>query len=100
MAYAGLRWHWSPRVWDPQAARSNLQVKFSSPSLPPWLSWDEKGTLSGTPPQDAQSCDVTVEARVSLFSLGPRSVFLRRLCSLIIKTPDVFSSTRTAEKKS
>lgn len=82
VAYAGLRWQWSPRVWDPQASRSNLPVQFSSPGLPSWLAWDDKGTLSGVPPQDAQSCDVTVEARVSLcfcfflFSAGALDSFV------------------------
>ncbi|EIW85102.1 hypothetical protein CONPUDRAFT_79784 [Coniophora puteana RWD-64-598 SS2] len=62
VAYVGLRWSWTPRIWDPQASRSNLVVQYSSPSLPPWLSWEDD-TLSGTPPPDAESCDITVEAR-------------------------------------
>ncbi|KAH7929714.1 hypothetical protein BV22DRAFT_1056231 [Leucogyrophana mollusca] len=62
VAYVGLRWSWTPRIWDPQASRSNLVVAYSSPSLPSWLSWDED-VLSGTPPHDAESCDITVEAR-------------------------------------
>lgn len=63
VAYIGLRWSWTPRIWDPQASRTNLPVQYSSPSLPPWLSW-ENDTLSGIPTPDAQSCDLTVEARV------------------------------------
>ncbi|KAI0721726.1 hypothetical protein C8T65DRAFT_631012 [Cerioporus squamosus] len=62
VAYVGLRWTWTPRIWDPQASRANMPVSFSSPSLPPWLSWKED-SLTGIPPPDAQSCDVTVEAR-------------------------------------
>ncbi|KAH7913761.1 hypothetical protein BJ138DRAFT_1001713 [Hygrophoropsis aurantiaca] len=62
VAYVGLRWSWTPRIWDPQASRSNLVVVYSSPSLPSWLSWDED-VLSGTPPPDAENCDITVEAR-------------------------------------
>ncbi|KAI0709184.1 hypothetical protein C8Q76DRAFT_101609 [Earliella scabrosa] len=62
VAYVGLRWTWTPRIWDPQASRTNMPVSYSSPSLPSWLSWKED-SLTGIPPPDAQSCDVTVEAR-------------------------------------
>ncbi|KAH7889397.1 hypothetical protein F5I97DRAFT_1800618 [Phlebopus sp. FC_14] len=62
VAYVGLRWYWAPRIWDPQASRTNLVVVYSSPSLPSWLSWEDD-ILQGTPPPDAESCDVTVEAR-------------------------------------
>ncbi|KAG0699648.1 hypothetical protein DFH29DRAFT_808728 [Suillus ampliporus] len=62
VAYVGLRWSWAPRIWDPQASRSNLIVTYSSPSLPSWLFWDDD-VLSGTPPPDAESCDITVVAR-------------------------------------
>ncbi|EJD02419.1 uncharacterized protein FOMMEDRAFT_21137 [Fomitiporia mediterranea MF3/22] len=62
VAYIGLRWSWMPRIWDPQASRANIQVQYSSPNLPPWLSWRD-GQLQGIPPPDAQSCEVTVEAR-------------------------------------
>ncbi|KAJ4487815.1 hypothetical protein J3R30DRAFT_3695473 [Lentinula aciculospora] len=65
VAYCGLRWHWKPRVWDPQASWQNIPVFYSSPSLPSWLSW--KGDeLSGTPTPDAQSCDITVIAKFML----------------------------------
>ena len=63
VAYIGLRWSWTPRIWDPQASRANMPVTYTSPNLPSWLSWNED-TLSGIPPPDAESCDVTVEARV------------------------------------
>ena len=72
VAYVGLRWTWTPRIWDPQASRNNLHVAYTSPSLPPWLSWHEDQYLTGVPTPDAQSCDVTVEARVS-----PSGVFLQ-----------------------
>ncbi|KAF8447522.1 hypothetical protein L210DRAFT_3472398 [Boletus edulis BED1] len=62
VAYAGLRWSWAPRIWDPQASRANLQVTFSSPSLPSWLSWEDD-VLQGTPPPDAENCEITVMAR-------------------------------------
>ncbi|KAJ3863484.1 hypothetical protein EV359DRAFT_82338 [Lentinula novae-zelandiae] len=65
VAYCGLRWHWKPRVWDPQASWQNVPVFYSSPSLPSWLSW--KGDeLSGTPMPDAQSCGITVIAKFML----------------------------------
>ncbi|KAJ3775405.1 hypothetical protein FB446DRAFT_408263 [Lentinula raphanica] len=65
VAYCGLRWHWKPRVWDPQASWQNIPVFYSSPSLPSWLSW--KGDeLAGTPTPDAQSCDITVIAKFML----------------------------------
>jgi len=63
VAYVGLRWTWTPRIWDPQASRNNLHVTYTSPSLPLWLSWHEDQYLTGIPTPDAQSCDVTVEAR-------------------------------------
>lgn len=62
VAYVGLRWFWAPRIWDPQAPRTNLNVTYSSPSLPSWLMW-EGDVLQGTPPPDAESCDITVDAR-------------------------------------
>lgn len=68
VAYIGLRWSWTPRIWDPQASRPNLKVSYSSPNLPPWLVWDG-ATLTGIPPPDAQSCDVTVEAHVTVRSI-------------------------------
>ncbi|THH33885.1 hypothetical protein EUX98_g291 [Antrodiella citrinella] len=65
VAYVGLRWSWAPRIWDPQASRSNMPVTYTAPSVPSWLSWKDD-VLSGIPPPDAQNCDVTVEARVGL----------------------------------
>jgi hypothetical protein len=65
VAYCGLRWHWKPRIWDPQASWQNIPVFYSSPILPSWLSW--KGDeLSGVPPPDAQNCDITVIAKFIL----------------------------------
>jgi len=39
-----------------------MPVTYSSVSLPSWLSWKDD-VLSGIPSPDAESCDVTVEAR-------------------------------------
>lgn len=63
VAYVGLRWTWAPRIWDPQASRSNVPVIFTSPNHPSWLTWKDD-QLSGVPPPEAESCDITVEAKV------------------------------------
>jgi hypothetical protein len=63
VAYCGLRWSWTPRVWDPQASWQNVPVEYSSPSLPPWLSWRDD-ELSGVPPHNAESCRITINANV------------------------------------
>jgi hypothetical protein len=63
VAYVGLHWVWAPRIWDPQASRSNVPVKYTSPNLPAWLVWKDD-QLSGIPPPDAENCNITVEARV------------------------------------
>lgn len=65
VAYCGLLWSWSPHVWDPQASWQNIPVKYSSPNLPSWLSWNGD-VLSGVPPPDAQSCRITVIAKFTL----------------------------------
>jgi hypothetical protein len=75
VAYVGLRWSWTPRIWDPQSSKLNLPVKYNSPFLPQWLSWNED-TLSGIPPPGAESCDVTVEAKVSKPFICPVDVGL------------------------
>ncbi|KAG8772775.1 hypothetical protein FRC12_002905 [Ceratobasidium sp. 428] len=63
IAYHGHLWQWAPHVWDPQVSRTNITATFSSPSLPPWLSWND-GVLSGTPGPDALNTDITVIAQV------------------------------------
>jgi hypothetical protein len=65
VAYCGLKWSWTSRIWDPQASWQNVPVEYSSPVLPSWLSWNDD-TLSGTPPLDAESCRITVNAKVCL----------------------------------
>ncbi|KDN44814.1 hypothetical protein RSAG8_05287, partial [Rhizoctonia solani AG-8 WAC10335] len=54
---------WAPHVWDPQLSRANITASFSSPSLPPWLSWNDN-VLNGTPGPDAINTDITVHAKV------------------------------------
>ncbi|KAJ6597093.1 hypothetical protein DFH09DRAFT_1133669 [Mycena vulgaris] len=65
MAYCGLLWKWQPRIWDPQACWQNVHVHYSSPSLPPWLQWKDD-VLSGTPPPNAESCEITTYAKFTL----------------------------------
>ncbi|KAF8993124.1 hypothetical protein BDZ89DRAFT_1150749 [Hymenopellis radicata] len=65
VAYPGLTWKWAPRVWDPQASWPNIPITFSSPYLPSWLSW-ENNVLSGSPPNDAQSCEIRANATYTL----------------------------------
>ncbi|KAF8892463.1 hypothetical protein BD779DRAFT_1436998 [Infundibulicybe gibba] len=65
VAYCGLKWSWTPRVWDPQASWQNIPVQYSSPSLPSWLSWKDD-VLSGVPPPDAESCQITANAQFVL----------------------------------
>ncbi|KAF5358366.1 hypothetical protein D9756_001420 [Leucocoprinus leucothites] len=62
VAYCGLRWSWTPRIWDPQASWQNVPVTYSSPSLPSWLSWKDD-VLSGIPPPDAENCTITADAK-------------------------------------
>jgi hypothetical protein len=63
VAYSGLLWKWQPRIWDPQACWQNVHVQYSSPGLPAWLQWKDD-VLSGTPPPNAESCDITTHAKV------------------------------------
>ncbi|CAA7271555.1 unnamed protein product [Cyclocybe aegerita] len=65
VAYCGLRWSWKPHVWDPQLSFKKVHVTYSSPSLPPWLLW-RNGELSGIPPPDAESCQITVVAKFNV----------------------------------
>jgi hypothetical protein len=80
VAYIGINWSWTPRVWFPQGPSDNrghnrptIPIEYSSPegSLPSWLSWNN-GVLSGTPPAGSDSCDLTVEASVRF----PRSFYV------------------------
>lgn len=62
VAYCGLRWTWTPRIWDPQAASQNFMVQYTSPHLPSWLMWKDD-QLTGIPTLDAESCQITVVAK-------------------------------------
>jgi len=65
VAYSGLRWSWTARVWDPQASWQGVPVHYSSPTLPSWLSWKDD-VLAGVPPTEAQDCEITAVAKVSM----------------------------------
>ena len=97
VAYVGLRWTWTPRIWDPQASRTNMPVSYSSPALPPWLAWKED-SLTGIPPPDAQSCDVTVEARVRSRSRARASARARFLVEPIAVLTPGCSSCRMGRR--
>jgi len=63
LAYVGLNWTWQPRIWDPQMPSQSIHVSWSSPQLPPWLTW-QNGVLMGVPGSGdvTQGVDVVVEA--------------------------------------
>jgi len=65
VAYCGLKWKWTARIWDPQASFTSVPVTYSSPSLPPWLSWKDD-MLSGTPLTESESCTITVIAKYTV----------------------------------
>jgi len=65
IAYPSQRWSWQPHVWDPQRGKFSGAVRYGSPSLPTWLSWKDD-VLTGVPPGNAQSCEVTVTAEVGI----------------------------------
>ncbi|KAJ7444899.1 hypothetical protein FB451DRAFT_1413018 [Mycena latifolia] len=80
VAYCGLLWKWQARIWDPQACWQNVHVQYSSPSLPSWLQWKDD-VLSGTPPSNAENCEITAHAK---FTLDGQEGFLTRTFSLSI----------------
>ncbi|KAJ7219485.1 hypothetical protein GGX14DRAFT_355623, partial [Mycena pura] len=88
VAYCGIQWSWKPRVWDPQACWHNIPVEYSSPSLPLWLSWKDD-VLSGTPPPNAESCEITTHAK---FTLDGQEGLLTRTFFLNIVPPAVVSA--------
>ncbi|TFK55132.1 hypothetical protein OE88DRAFT_1732399 [Heliocybe sulcata] len=95
VAYVGLRWSWTPRIWDPQGSRLSTPVQYSSPWLPSWLSWHDD-VLSGTPPGDAQSCDVTVEAR---FFQDGKEEFLSQTVHITIAPMSTVDTTFPASRR-
>lgn len=65
----GAVWTWSPRVWDPQASITAASTKFSSPSLPNWLDWDNNH-LSGEVPESARGTTIKIVAHAEVTIAG------------------------------
>lgn len=82
VAFAGLPWSWSPRVWDPQRSGSAIGAAFSSPSLPPWLEW-KNNVLSGEAPEALTGQSVEITA-VATFQTGGRVQQLEATCTILI----------------
>ncbi|RHZ60934.1 hypothetical protein Glove_350g10 [Diversispora epigaea] len=61
VAYIGMEYRYSPRVWDPQVNVKSIKAVFHSPWLPDWLRW-ENNVLTGTPGIDSESCEITAIA--------------------------------------
>lgn len=95
VAYVGLRWSWQPRVWDPQGAKFNGSVRYSSPSLPTWLSWKDD-MLAGVPPADAQSCEVTVTAE---FNVDGQDEYLSQTIQITIAPMTAIDSTLSTSRR-
>ncbi|KAM0792288.1 hypothetical protein ACM66B_004978 [Microbotryomycetes sp. NB124-2] len=67
IAYVGVPWSWSPRVWDPQASIPQDEVTFRIVGqCPAWLHWEEQ-TLTGVAPEAAagDAIDIIVAASLS-----------------------------------
>ncbi|TIB93295.1 hypothetical protein E3Q19_01380 [Wallemia mellicola] len=70
VAYTGVPWSFTPRVWDPRNSFAQLKPTFSSPALPHWLSWvfqpttrgEGRYTLTGTPDATARTTEIVIEA--------------------------------------
>ena len=69
IAFIGLPWEWSPRVWDPQCSGSAIGASFSSPALPAWLSWDDN-VLSGRAPEELNGHEFDVIAIATFQAAG------------------------------
>ncbi|KAF9791257.1 hypothetical protein BJ322DRAFT_438766 [Thelephora terrestris] len=95
VAYVGLRWSWQPRVWDPQGAKFSGSVRFGSPSLPAWLSWKDD-VLSGVPPADAQSCEVTATAE---FNIEGQDELLSQTIQITIAPMTAIDSTLSSSRR-
>jgi hypothetical protein len=85
-AFVGVTWVWQPRVWDPQCSSSALEAHFMSPSLPPWLQWDNN-VLSGEAPESEMGQDFEVEA-VATFQMGNKVHQLKATTSFRVASPN------------
>lgn len=62
----GHKYEYEPKIWDPQAASETIKANFSSPRLPPWLSWVDGSILSGVPDMPSGPMPIVVVADVRL----------------------------------
>ncbi|GAA6012435.1 hypothetical protein JCM11491_004332 [Sporobolomyces phaffii] len=85
VAFVGLNWSWAPRVWDPQCSSSAIDASFMSPTLPPWLSWEDN-VLSGEAPESAHGQSFDIEA-VATFQMGDKVHQLRAMTSFLVANP-------------
>jgi hypothetical protein len=85
-AYAGIKWTWAAKVWDPQCSAQNIKASFSSPELPNWLSW-RGNLLTGVPTLDliGRSYHIIVRA-ITNHNSKPSSLDMS--FNLSIKSPD------------
>ncbi|GAA6029429.1 hypothetical protein JCM8097_003674 [Rhodosporidiobolus ruineniae] len=86
IAFIGVPWSWAPRVWDPQCSSAAIDASFMSPTLPPWLVWDDN-VLSGIPPESAKGQTFEIEA-VATFQLGAKVHQLRSTASVLVASPN------------
>ena len=70
-AYVGIRWHWTPKVWDPHSAKLDAEVRWSCEEGKrlEWLVWEE-GTLEGVPGEGSEGGEVKAVAEVCSFVRG------------------------------
>lgn len=86
VAFVGLNWSWAPRVWDPQCSSSAIDASFMSPTLPPWLSWEDN-VLSGEVPESAHGQSFDIEG-VATFQMGDKVHQLRAMTSFVVASPN------------
>ncbi|GAA6003153.1 hypothetical protein JCM10207_001774 [Rhodosporidiobolus poonsookiae] len=85
VAFTGVTWTWAPRVWDPQCSSAAIDASFMSPSLPPWLSWEDN-ILSGEVPESAHGQKWEIEA-VATFQIGDQVQSLKASTQFIVASP-------------
>ncbi|KAM0754122.1 hypothetical protein T439DRAFT_171975 [Meredithblackwellia eburnea MCA 4105] len=82
VAFVGLPWSWAPRVWDPQCSASAIGATFSSPSLPPWLSWEDN-VLSGEAPESMKGQSLEIQA-IATFQNNGKAQQLEATTNILI----------------
>ena len=82
IAFIGMPWIWTPRVWDPQCSVAAINAVFSSPSLPPWMAWDDN-VLSGEAPESARGTVFDVLA-IATFEVNGKAQQLEAAVSIVV----------------